>query len=247
MKYIRNILKAPKAIDALILSLLTILVTWHPFYMHGTLNFFELGLYAPGIQSLLNGEVPYRDFHVYRGPMELYVPVWMMNIFGNHLTVLYSYFYIGSICCFILLILIAKELFKTRYFLYLLVPVLIGRTFPRVVFIYWGGFRFAYGLLALLFLIKFFKTQKKIWIYLGGIATAIGFLTSPEIGVFPTAGIIVALSAGALFKVFPLRVAMRSFFTFLLGSASIMVPYCFILFFHLRPLVPLPLVLPPFF
>jgi len=129
-------LKRPTYLDTVILSVFTVLITLHPHFMHGKINIFEVGLYLPGIQSILNSEIPYRDFFHLRGPFELYMPALLMKIFGTHITTLYSYFYFGTILCFILCILIAKEIFNTRFVLYLLTPVLIARAFPRIVFTY---------------------------------------------------------------------------------------------------------------
>ena len=104
-------LKRPTYLDVIFLSIFAILITLHPYFMHGKINIFEVGLYLPGIQSILNGGIPYRDFFHLRGPFELYMPALMMKMFRMHLTVLYSYFYFGTILCFIFCILIAKELF----------------------------------------------------------------------------------------------------------------------------------------
>ena len=89
-------LKRPTYFDIVILSVFTVLITLHPFFIHGKINIFEVGLYLPGIQSILNGEIPYRDFFYLRGPFELYVPAFMMRIFGENIAVLSSYFCANS-------------------------------------------------------------------------------------------------------------------------------------------------------
>ena len=102
-------MSAPRYLDVFILAIFTVLITLQPHFAHGRINIFEVGLYLPGIQSILNGEIPYRDFFHLRGPFELYMPAFLMKIFGMHLKVLYSYFYFGNVLCLILCILIAKE------------------------------------------------------------------------------------------------------------------------------------------
>ena len=73
-KFFKKVLLAPpRNIDLFILSLFMVAVTWQPYFMNGRINFFETGLYLPGIQSILNGEIPYRDFFHLRGPFELYL------------------------------------------------------------------------------------------------------------------------------------------------------------------------------
>ncbi|MCR4338214.1 MAG: hypothetical protein NUV91_10465, partial [Candidatus Omnitrophica bacterium] len=143
----------PRLQDSLVLSIFAILITLQPYFLHGKINIFELGIYLPGIQAFLHGALPYRDFFHLRGPLEIYVPTFLMNLFGESIPVLYSYFYIGTIFTLILSIVIAKNLFKTRFVLYVMVPVFVARTFPRVVFHIWGGMRYALGLLVLLLII----------------------------------------------------------------------------------------------
>lgn len=189
-------LSQPNWIDATVLSIFTGVITLQPYFLHQSVNLFELGLYLPGIDAILHGQVPYRDFYYLRGPFELYVPAFLMRLFGEHLAVLSFYFYIGTVITLIVCVLIACQVLPARLFLYCLVPVLIGRTFPRVVFSYWGGMRYAWGLLGVLCLILFFKKYRRRWLFGTGLLTAVAGLTSVEIGasVFITAIIAIVLS-----------------------------------------------------
>src|SRR3989338_7836111 len=191
-----KLFQKPAYTDVLVLAIFTVLITLHPYFLHGKINIFEIGLYLPGIQSVLNGEIPYRDVFHLRGPLELYVPALLMKLFGVHIGVLYSYFYAGSVLCLIFCALIAKEVLKTRFILYLFVPVLIGRTFPRVVFTYWGGMRYALGLLAVLCFVKFVRTRRLIWSFVAGFLSGLSLMTSVEIGVcvFSAAGCVFVLA-----------------------------------------------------
>ncbi len=211
--------------DVLILSLFTVLITWHPYFLHGKINMFEIGLYLPGIQSVLNGEIPYRDVFHLRGPLELYVPALLMKLFGAHIGVLYSYFYAGSVLCLIFCALIAKEVLKTRFMLYLFVPVLIARTFPRVVFTYWGGMRYALGLLAVWFIIKFFQSEKPRWLLGAGIVSALASLTSIEMGIYAGLGALAALAISFALKVQDRGLVAKGLGMYLAGIALIAVPY----------------------
>ena len=216
--------------DVLILSLFTVLITLQPYFMHGKINIFEVGLYLPGIQSVLNGGIPYRDVFHLRGPLELYVPALLMKLFGVHIGVLYSYFYVGSVLCLIFCILIAKEVFKTRFILYLFTPILIGRTFPRVVFTYWGGMRYALGLLAVWFIIRFFKSDKSRWLLGAGVVSALASLTSIEMGIYAACGALVALAASFIFKLQERRLLAKGLGTYLTGIFLIAIPYGLYLF-----------------
>jgi len=173
----------PTRVDAFILSLFTVLITFNPFYLFREINIFELGIYLPGIQAVLDGLIPYRDFFHLRGPLEVYVPALLMKLFGEELAIVPTYFYVGTVICLITYVWLAKEIISNRLLFYLFVPVLVARTFPRVVFTYWGGMRFALGAFCLLFIVKYFKTQQKCYLFLSGLCTGLAFLTSIEIGV----------------------------------------------------------------
>lgn len=214
-----------KRIDVLILSLFSVLITLHPYYAHGRINMFEVGLYLPGIQAILGGAVPYRDFFHLRGPLELYVPAFLMKIFGVHINILYLYFYVGTVLGLILCVLIASELYKTRYVLYLMVPVLIGRTFPRVVLTYWGGMRYALGLLAVWFIIKFFKNDKSRWLLGAGVVSALASLTSIEIGIYAGLGALAALAISFVLRVQDRGLLAKGLGMYFAGIALIVVPY----------------------
>lgn len=220
-----NFLKRPTYFDIAILSVFTILITLQPFFMHGKINIFEVGLYLPGIQSILNGEIPYRDFFHLRGPFELYMPALMMKIFGLHLTTLYSYFYFGTVLCLILCILIAKEIFQTRFVLYLFAPVLIARTFPRVVFTFWGGMRYALGLLAVWCAIKFFKKNKPIWMFGAGLCSVAALFTSIEMGVYSISGVLAALIVSKILKVQETKLILKSLGAYIAGLCVIAIPF----------------------
>src|SRR3989338_104333 len=121
-------LDKPSFWDVGVLSLFTIGITFQPYFWHGSINLFETGLYLPGINAVLNGEIPYRDFFHLRGPLEVYIPAMLMKIFGVHIKIMYLYFYIGTVIGLIACVCIAYEILQTRFLLYLLIPILVGRT-----------------------------------------------------------------------------------------------------------------------
>lgn len=220
-----RLFQKPGYVDALVLSVFTVLITLHPYYAHGRINMFEVGLYLPGIQAILDGAVPYRDFFHLRGPFELYMPALLMKAFGVHINVLYLYFYAGTVLGLILCVLIGKELYKTRFVLYLMVPVLIGRTFPRVVFTYWGGMRYALGLLTVWLMVLFFKKEKSRWLFWAGIATSCAFFTSVEMGVYPALGLAGALAASKIFRIQKDALLLKSVLAYLGGAFLVAVPF----------------------
>ncbi len=175
--------KKPTPVDWLIAAVFIALITFQPYFLHGKINLFELGIYLPNIDAIFNGKIPYRDFFYLRGPFELYMPAFLMMLWGKSLIVLETYFYLGNVLALVMCAWIAKELYAKRIFFYLLVPVLVARAFPRVVFMYWGGMRYVLGLAVVLCLVKFVRTRRAAWSFAAGILGALSLMTSVEIGV----------------------------------------------------------------
>lgn len=224
--------EAPKSWDTAVLSLFTFLITFQPYFLHGRINIFEVGLYLPGINAILHHAIPFRDFFHLRGPFELYIPAAWMQIFGAHIGVLYVYFYAGTVFGLILCVLIARELYQSRYVLYLFVPVLVARTFPRVVYHFWGGLRYAAGLLAIFCAIRFFKKERYFWMLLAGVSTSIGFFISAEIGFCSAAGIIAALFFSFVFKLQKRSIVLKGFGFYVLGVGLVTAPFVHYLWSH---------------
>ncbi|HOW36078.1 MAG TPA: hypothetical protein PL155_06675 [Candidatus Omnitrophota bacterium] len=220
---------APAFKDAVILCFFTVLVVFQPFFLYGQINIFEVGLYLPGINAILHGMVPYRDFFHLRGPFELYMPAGLMSLFGAQLSVLSAYFYFGTVLCLLVCVGIGKELYRTRGIFYLMVPVLVARTFPRVFFTWWGGMRYAFGLLVIYCLVKFLKCGRKRWLFFAGVFSACAFFTSIEIGVLSTVSVFAALVFLALWKLQEKMLVVKSAAVFLSGAAAVTLPYLFYL------------------
>jgi len=215
----------PKIIDALILSLFVVLVTLRPFFLHGEMNLFEVGLYLPAVDALLQNKMIFRDVFYLRGPFDIYMIAMLMKVFSPHVSVLYSYFYFGNVLSLVLCVWIAKELLCSRYMFYLFVPVLIGRTFPRVVFMFWGGMRYAFGLMALYCAVKFFNHLKLVWMFWVGIFASLSLFTSIEMGVFVIAGTCGAILFSRIFHLHERKFLGKSLFAFCVGMGFIAIPY----------------------
>lgn len=228
---LNNTLKwAPTFPDALILSIFTILVTFQPYYLHRVVDYFELAIYLPGINALLNGAIPYKDFFHLRGPLELYVPAFFMNLFGRNISILYTYFYAGTIATLVIWILIGKEIFQKRIILYFFTLVLVARTFPRVVFQIWGGMRFGLGALAMLCILYFLKKNRSFWLILSGIISSLALLTSIEIGVFNFFAVFALAVFSLIFKIFNIKDLSRFCLLYTLGVLLVLVPYGILLY-----------------
>ncbi|MBF0532537.1 MAG: hypothetical protein HQL23_05495 [Candidatus Omnitrophica bacterium] len=217
----------PAGNDLFLLSLLTVLITYQPFTLIGEINPFELGLYAPGIDAIFRGWVPYRDFFHLRGPLELYIPAFFMKLLGRHFFILPYYFYIGTVVTLLGCILIGKSLFRSRLIFYLSGLVIIARTFPRVYFNNWGGFRYAFGIFGLWCLLKYGQSGKSRWMFAAGGLAACGLLTSVEVGVCSLGAIAAMFAALFLARTGENKTALRALAAcaggFLLFAGSYMV------------------------
>ncbi len=187
----RSLKSPPRGRDVLVMSLFFVAITFYPYYLNNRINVFELGLYLPGINAILHGLVPYRDFFHLRGPLELYAPAWLMKVFGVHMATLCFYFFVGNVLCFIVMVMICRELLRTRFIFYTMLPAIIARAWPRVVFGIWGGMRYTFGLLAVYCLVRFIKGRHWAWALASGFLTALAGLVSFEMGVYA------GLAAGA--------------------------------------------------
>lgn len=199
------------------LMITAIAIMWQPYYLRQKLNLFEWGLYLPGIDAVSQGQVPFRDFFHLRGPFELYVPELFMKVFGFRADVLAAYFYLGTVLTILAAVLIAYELIHQRFLLYSFVLILVARTFPRVVFTFWGGMRYAWGLLAVWCLIRFLKSDRPGWLLAGGCLVAISLLTSIEIGVIA----MIAFMAAMIMS----RELRRWSWAFITGFLMVALPY----------------------
>ena len=218
----------PLLAEIFLLTLIAVIPLINPFFLHQELNLFELSLYLPGIDAINQGLIPYRDFFHLRGPFELYLPAWIMNIAGADVAVLSTYFYITTILTVLVAIWLARLVMPCRWILYVFVPVLVARTFPRVVFTYWGGMRYVWGLLAIGFLIKFIQSQRRGWLFGAGILTAVAGFTSCEIGISAGIACIVALIVKQLLDKRDLKLS-ASLLVYTSGVVLVAAPYLFYL------------------
>ncbi len=211
--------------DLIILSALTIFATLQPYYLHHEIIMMETGIHLPAINALFHGQVPYRDFFFLRGPLELYVPFWAMAFLGPNSAILPAFYYAGTVITFLLCVLIAGNLYRTRLILYLMIPVLIARTFPRISYYYWGGMRYAIGFLALWLGLLFFKTGRRRWIFLAGAASCLALLTSIESGACTVPAFAAAFVFAYFFKIQDRQTILKSAGIYLCGFFFVLLPY----------------------
>ncbi|HOD12345.1 MAG TPA: hypothetical protein PKO44_04555 [Candidatus Omnitrophota bacterium] len=217
-------LKSFRNLDVAILCTFAALITFQPFFLHGEVIMMETGIHLPALSALFHGAVPYRDFFYLRGPLELYVPAALMMLFGKNMALLPVFYYAGTILTLFVCVLVARNLYRVRFVLYLAIVVLIARTFPRVSYNYWGGMRYALGLLSVFFAIIYFKKPRARWIFLAGVLSALSFLTTIEAGLSASLAIIAAFIFAMAFKVLERKELMRPFGCYVLGGLTVIVP-----------------------
>lgn len=220
-----------KLLDFTILTLVISMVTLQPYFMHGAVNFYETGQYLPQINELFHGSIPYKDMFIMRGPLEIFMPALLMKLFGRHIGILNAYFYFGTVLTLIIYTIFALRVFSTRGFSYLFTLVLIARTFHKVTFAIWGGIRFGFGILALLFAVNFLKGKKLKWLFLAGVFSGIAFLTSFEIGAFSFISIF-SLLCFLWYLERSIKDLITRIFVYILGNLAVVLPFITYLFFH---------------
>ncbi|MBF0522067.1 MAG: glycosyltransferase family 39 protein [Candidatus Omnitrophica bacterium] len=215
--------------NALALALFTVFICIFPNYLNGEMNLYQYGLFLPGVDAVLKGLVPYRDFFHLYGPLTLYLPALVMKFFGVNIPTLSLYFYISNVLTFLLCVLIAKDVFKTKFVYALCMVVLIARTFPQGIFTCADGLGYVFGLWIVYSAVKYIQKQKKGWLLSAGILTACAFLSNWEIGVCAFVGIVLGLCFAYMFKIISRELFREHFDVFGRGILFIFLPYVFYL------------------
>ena len=102
---------------------------------------------------------------------------------------------------------------------------LLPERFPRVVFTFWGGIRYGFGLLAILFAIYAFKKKKNIWIFYSGIASVLALLTSVEVGVCSIFSVIMGLLIAFVFSLYDKSIIYKYICSYFFGLIIVLFPY----------------------
>ncbi len=215
--------------DAAVPVFLVIGFTLQPYFMHGKFDFIETGACIPFINELFHHKILFRDFIIFRGPLEIYVPAALMALFGKHITVFHAWMYFSNVSTLVAAVLLARELLRTRLFRYLLIPVMVANTFSLVFYRTWGGFRYASGLLAILCAVRFLKCRGTGFAYLfwAGCLSAGSFFFSADIGMSAAFSILAALI------VFNKEIRLYTKIAwYLAGVAGVAVPFLLYFFFN---------------
>ncbi|MDP2921146.1 MAG: hypothetical protein Q8O12_02075 [Candidatus Omnitrophota bacterium] len=218
--------------DYIFLGAIIAIVTLQPYFMHGSINFYETGLYLPQINELFHGKALYRDMFILRGPLEMLMPMSMMAIFGKHIGVLNAYFYFGTVLTLIICAIFALKIFRTRGFVYLFALVLTARTFPWSCYNVWGGIRFGLGISAIMLAANFLNKKKGLWLFLAGAMSGLAFWTSFEIGAFSFISVISMICLYSYFESKDMRSILRYAPVYISGFFIASAPFIVYLFLN---------------
>ncbi|MBU0604817.1 MAG: hypothetical protein KKH77_00855 [Candidatus Omnitrophica bacterium] len=178
-------------LDYIVFPLLLIWFIYQPDFMHGFIvDHFESGKELVCINEVLHGKALYKDTIPYFGPLCTYLQTLFMLAFGTTIASLKAYFYAGTLSLLVISYLVGYRLFRSRLFAYLLALSLAVETINPYWSLWWGGFRFGFGMAAILFFIAFLEKGKRAYAFLTGMFIAVALLTSIDVGVMSAISII---------------------------------------------------------
>lgn len=148
----------------------------------GDINMIDEGQFAGWAYHMLQGSHMYKDLYITYGPLYVYPLYILFKLFEPSLFLVRIFMLVGSIVTLWTVNLYIRKLHIKRIIRYIALTTLIF--FPAVTY------RQGVGLVSILFFVNALQTGKKSFFFLTGVSTAISFLTSPEIGIFTIATIL---------------------------------------------------------
>ena len=186
-----SLFKWSSILDYIVFPLLLLWFIYQPDFMHGFIvDHFETGKELVCINEVLHGKVLYKDTIPYFGPLCTYLQTLFMLAFGTTIASLKAYFYAGTLSLLVISYLVGYRLFRSRLFAYLLALSLAVETINPYWSVWWGGFRFGFGMAAILFFIVFLEKGKRVYAFLTGMFIAVALFTSIDVGVMSAISII---------------------------------------------------------
>ncbi len=183
--------KWPSIFDYMVFPLLLIWFIYQPDFMHGFIDHFESGKELVCINEVLHGNTLYKDTIPQFGPLCTYLQTLFMLAFGTTIASLKAYFYAGTLSLLVISYLVGYRLFRSRLFAYLLALSLAMETINPYWSVWWGGFRFGFGMMAILFFIVYLEKGKRAYAFLTGMLIAVALFTSIDVGVMSAISIII--------------------------------------------------------
>lgn len=167
-----------------IFPVIILILLREPNFMNGFIAPVEIGQYLPCIDSIFGGKVPYKDFFYLFGPLQLYMMVFAMAVLGKTIAVFKTFFYINYIASFIVIYLLARNIYRNKTLVYLMALICI----VEVSHPFWATFfdygRMGLGIAVLILLIRFAKTAGRGYLYAAGCLSSFTLLYTTDIGIF---------------------------------------------------------------
>jgi len=216
----------------IIIPLLIVSLVHQSNILHGLVDYFESGKELACVNELFHGKVLYKEVYSPFGPLNTYLEALTMFLFGKSLVILRGYFYFGTITALMLGYFIGLSLCRYRFFASVIALLLIVETYNPFWATRWGGFRFAFGLLALFCIINFFRKGKGLWAFFAGMSAIIALFVSLDVGLFS----FVAIGSGLCFYMMfnfsqDKHLRLKGILFFIIGTLTALAPFliCFIL------------------
>ncbi len=142
----------------------------------GDVNMIDEGQYAAWVRHMSHGKLPYRDIYIQYGPLQIYIPLLVMVIFGQ------SMFYIRFVSVIGIFLGICVGLVVVKQLKSHPLPQVLIMTFfvllPGVHIRHW------IGILCLLVIVRAFEKHSRFYAFLSGVLVTISLLYSLEVGIF---------------------------------------------------------------
>jgi len=185
-----------KFFDYVLLPSLIVLLTLNRNYFFGCIGpyclFSEEGQHLGAINSILRGQILFKDTFILYGPLMIYPLVGLMKLFGIKVVMLRVYSYMLNLLAFFIFYFLLKKILRSRFFLILFFFILMLFYFPSFQGPHGYGFRVIIGLSPVFLLLSYFNTKKRYYLCGTGVLASISLFYSQEVGL---ASIIAVISS----------------------------------------------------
>lgn len=183
------------AIDYFVIPLCIVFLLFDPNFLHGFIDHLEAGQYLSSVQAIFEGKVPYKDFFILFGPLQIYSIAFVMVLFGKMLATLRAFFYFNYMISFIGIYFLARNVCKNRIFVCLVTFMSLVEVSQPFWATRWDFGRMGLGILILLLLIQFVRKENPKLLIAAGFVSGLTLLYTLDIGIIGIASSIFLLGA----------------------------------------------------
>ncbi|NQU95954.1 MAG: SEC-C domain-containing protein [Candidatus Omnitrophica bacterium] len=173
-----------KIFGYVIIPLLIIMLLREPNFLNGFIDHLEMGQYLSSVNGIFEGKTPYKDFFTLFGAFQLYAITFFMFLFGKTIAVLKTFFYIGYILSFLAIYILARNVYKNRFFMYFIPLICLVEVSHPFWATSWDYGRMGLGLLIITFLIKFLAKENVKFLLIAGTVSCFALFYSIDVGAF---------------------------------------------------------------